>query len=203
MSEKPPKFNDSEFIRESSTWPAPIFPTASEVPLQNGLYSIRLSPPQELVPFLQKVVEHSGLIQPNAQDLVLAFLLGQKELQINLSPLSKMEMRLMGFSQFQVPIFRGLLSVLTRRALALPVPAGVFSALSVQADFHWARAESLKALKKHDPSKKVKLINCDSDVCSLCESHKRFPQTARMDLVDEMISMCTCYPYCHGHFVAY
>lgn len=197
------KIADLDVNSESSTWPVPLIPMTINTPPRRMIYSVRSAPPKELVPFLRKVVRHVGFIRPDAQEQVFAYLCGREELQINLSPLSKLELRLMGFAQTQAPIFQGLLDILTRRALALPVPAGVFSAMSIQAIFHWQRAERLKVLIDSGASASLMLSGCKTNCnCDWCASRMRSPQAASLDLVDEMITGCTCYPCCTSQFVS-
>lgn len=197
------KISDSGVNTESSTWPVPLIPMSEKNPPGRMVYSPRTVPPKELIPLLRRIVQNAGLIRPDAQEQVLAYLCGRDKLQINLDSLSKMELRLMGFKQTQAPVFRGLLDILTRRALALPVPAGVFSAMSIQAIFHWERAERLKELIDSGVSGSVKLSECETSCnCAWCISRMRSPQVASMGLVDEMIDRCTCYPCCTSQFVA-
>lgn len=189
-------------LTEGSTWPAWPRSVDARLPDRAVPYATRTAPPAEMVEILQKVVHYSRLIRPEAKDQVLAHLCRGEALQINLSPLSDLELRLLGLRKKRTPLFRGLLDILTDRALSLREPAGVPGALSVQAALHWARAQTVGTLLAQAAHETVQLVGCTGgDHCAWCAAHAAAPRPVATFLVDEMIAQCTCHPYCAGHLV--
>lgn len=189
-------------LTDGSTWPAWPRSLDARLPDRAIPYAARTAPPAELVEILQKVVHYSRLIRPEAKDQVLAHLCGGEALQINLSPLSDLELRLLGLRKKRTPVFRGLLDILTDRALSLREPAGVPGALSVQAALHWARAQTVGTLLAEAAHETVRLVGCSGgDHCAWCAALAAAPRPVATLLVDEMIAQCTCHPYCAGHLV--
>lgn len=150
---------------------------------------------------IRKVLTHTPLVNEGARETMRAYLCGEAELGVDRAMVTNLERRLFGIRRSRSIVFRGLLDMLTHQALNLPNPAGVPSALALQATYHWARQIQLSSIAIERSETEIQLLlGTDKNHCAWCLETSARPFRFRLGLMDEMIRECHCYPCCGAQF---